>query len=59
MHKHLTRLETCDLVGWHTAVRAANPQILGGLLLRQMIEEARLLKLHALGPSSVVVKKVG
>jgi hypothetical protein len=47
------------LVGWHTAVRAANPQILGGLLLRQMIEEARLLKLHALGPSSVVVKKVG
>jgi hypothetical protein len=59
MHKHLARLEARDLIGWHAAVGAANPQILGRLLLRQMVKEARLFTLHAFGPGAVVVKEVG
>ena len=58
VHKHFPRFQARDLVGWHAAVGAANPQILGRLLLRQMVEDAGLLALHALGPRPVVVKKV-
>ena len=58
MDKHFARLKTGNLIGGHTAVGATDPQIFGRLLLRQMIEETRLLKLHALSPCTVVVKEV-
>jgi hypothetical protein len=58
MDKHFARLKACDLVGWHAAVGATNPQIFGRLLLRQMVEETGLLALHALGPCTVVVEEM-
>jgi hypothetical protein len=56
--KHFTRLQACDLIGGYSAVGAANPQILGRLLLRQMVKKTWLLALHALGPDSVVVEEM-
>jgi hypothetical protein len=35
MHKHFTRVEARDLVGRHAAVGAADPQVLGVLLVGQ------------------------
>jgi hypothetical protein len=58
VHKHFTRLKACNLIGGHSAVGATNPQILGRLLVRQVIEEPRLFALHALGPIAVVVKEM-
>jgi hypothetical protein len=59
VYKYFAWLQACNLVSWYAAVGATNPQVFRRLLLRQMIEEAWLLKLHALGPSPVVVKEMG
>ena len=40
--KELARPESHDLVGWDTAVRAADPEVLRILLLRQSIKEIGL-----------------
>lgn len=37
----------------HAAVRAADPEVLGRLLVLKPVEVARILGLHALGPAAV------
>ena len=49
--------ETDDLVGRHAAVRAADPQILGRLLLLQAREEVRVVLDHARSPEGVVLEQ--
>ena len=57
MDKHLTRHQTDDFVCGHAAVRAANPQKLGTLLLGKQRKKIRLLGDDALSPRSVALKK--
>ena len=58
VHKYLTRLQARDLVGWHTAVRAPDPHVLGLLLGQQTCEKAGALALHLGCPGTVVNKQV-
>jgi hypothetical protein len=55
VHEHFARLQPGDLVGRHPAVRAADPQVFGCLLLRQVAEEVGALLHHLGGPGAVVV----
>ena len=47
-----------QLVGWHTAVGATDPEIAWRLLMCQLLEKPGTLLLHARGPAPVVVKEV-
>jgi hypothetical protein len=58
MHKHLARIQPRDFIGRHAAVRTANPEVLGRLLVRQLGEKTRALQLHAGSPVAVVVEQV-
>ena len=57
VHEHLARVEADDFVGGYSAVRAANPQVFGRLLLGQFLKKARPLFGHAVCPVAVVGKK--
>src|SRR5690606_4341000 len=54
----LARGHVDDLVGRHARVRAADPQVFGGLLLGQAGEELRVLGADALGPGVVAEDQV-
>ncbi len=58
MHEHLARLQPGDLVGGHAAVGAADPHVLGRLLLHQAGEEAGAIALHPRSPAAVVGEQV-
>jgi len=58
VHEHLARVKGNDFIRRYPAVGAADPQVLGRLLARELLEEARALQLHACGPGSVVVKQM-
>ncbi len=58
VHEYLARIEAGDLVGRHPAVVTADPEVLGTLLVRQLLEEARPLALHLGGPGAVVFNQV-
>ena len=57
--EHLAGQQADDLVGRHARVGAADPQILGVLLVRQAIEEARIIARDMRDPVAVRLKKVG
>ena len=52
--EHFAGQQADDFVGRHAAVRAADPQILGVLLLGERGEEARLPRFDFRGPCAVV-----
>src|SRR5450432_2550413 len=58
MNEHLTGLGVDDLVGWHTAIRAADPEILRRLLRRQASKEVGVLLDHLGSPGTVVLKQM-
>ena len=58
MDEQFARQQADDLVRRHAAVGAADPQVLGPLLPRQVGEEVRTAAADALGPGPVVVEKV-
>ena len=58
VNKHLARVQPRDLIGRYAAVGTTNPQILGRLLLGQLLKKAGALLLHARGPDPVVVNQV-
>ena len=58
MDEDLARRQADDLVRRNAAVRAADPQVLGRLLVDQPREKIGILRVHALGPGLVVGKKV-
>src|SRR5690606_4489630 len=47
-----------DLVGGHARIGAADPQVLGRLLLRKLSEETRILARDPLGPGKVAFQQV-
>lgn len=58
MHENLSRRQTGDLVGGHATVRAADPEILGALLVRQAGKELRIGTDHGFRPFTVRVEEV-
>jgi hypothetical protein len=58
VHEHVAGQEADDLVRRHAAVRAADPEILRRLPLRQPREKLRILPGHLVGPRAVVGQKV-
>ena len=56
MHEQLAWQQTDDLIGWHPAVRTADPEKLWGLLMCQPLEEIWLALQLALGPRTIVSK---
>src|SRR5688572_25283842 len=57
MHEDFAGRETGDLVSRDSGIRAADPEIFGGLLARQLFEEVWVLGAHACGPSLVAVQQ--
>ena len=58
MHEELARLEVDELVGWHAAVGAADPQVARRLLGQQACEEAWPLGHRLRGPGAVLVEQL-
>ena len=58
VHKHFARIKPGDFVGRNAAVGAADPEVFGRLLLRQLAEETGPLRFHARSPDAVVVEQV-
>jgi hypothetical protein len=58
MHEDLARQKADDLVGRHAGVGAADPQVLGRLQVRQLLEEGRVDLAHPPRPGQVVVEEV-
>lgn len=56
--KHLSGQKPNNLIGGHSTVRAANPQIAGRLLPRKLEKEIRVLLPDPLGPILVVLEKM-
>ena len=56
VHEHFARREAGDLVGRHPAVRAADPEELGRLLVREAAEEFRVGGPHVLRPGTVALE---
>jgi hypothetical protein len=57
VNEHFARVESDDLVGWHAAVRATDPEVFGGLLLSKLFKKPGALQAHALSPGTVVIEK--
>ena len=57
VNEQLAWQQADDLVGRHAAVRAANPQVLGRLLLLKARKELRVLFNDGLGPGGVVAEE--
>lgn len=57
VNEHLARHQPDDFVSGHTAVRAANPEVARGLLFSEPLKEMGIVRHHALGPGTVVVKQ--
>lgn len=55
MHKHLAWLETHNLIGGDSGVRASNPQVLWNLQLDELGEEFWLILCTQFSPISVVL----
>ena len=58
MDEDVARQQADDLVGGHAAVGAADPQVGGRLLARELGEELRILPVNALGPFAVVLEQL-
>ena len=58
MNEKLARQQPDDLVRRHSAVGAADPEIIRRLLARKLEEELRILLPDAVGPGLVVVEKM-
>ena len=58
MDEDVARQQAHDLVGRHAAVGAADPQIGGRLLARQLGEKFGILAADALGPFPVVLEEI-
>ena len=58
MHEHLTGLEAADFVCGHAAVRTADPEVTGRLLVRQSGKEIRILPMDLIRPGTVVLEEV-
>ncbi len=54
--KHLARRQPENLVGRHARIGAADPQVLGRLLVGQAHEEARVFRIDAVHPLAVVAE---
>ena len=54
VHEHLAGVETDDLIRRHAAVGATDPQVLGGLLAHEPLEETRVCGDLSRRPSAVV-----
>jgi len=59
VNEDLPRWQVDDLVRRHATVRAADPQVLGRLLVRETDEEFGVVRMHALRPLAVAVQQVG
>src|SRR6185369_3617918 len=57
MDEHLSRGEIYQLGRWNPAIRTTDPQIFGGVLKRQPIEEIRIGPLDFASPDPVPFKK--
>jgi hypothetical protein len=53
VHKHLTRLQSDNLVCWHTTIGAADPQITRGLLRNQAGKEMWIVSYSLSSPCTV------
>jgi hypothetical protein len=58
MDEQLSRKQPYNLIRGHAAVGAANPEILGRLLLGELREKIRILVTDAGGPGFVGVEKM-
>jgi hypothetical protein len=58
VYKNFSRCQADDFVGWYAAVGAANPHVLGLLLIGKASEETRAALLHLGGPGPVAFKEV-
>ena len=58
VNKQLTGQQIDNLVGRHTAVRTANPEIFRCLLVGQAVEKLGVLGLDAIGPGPVFFQKM-
>lgn len=56
MNEHLPGWQSDDLIGWHTAVGAADPQILRRLLGGEALDEIRIGVDYALRPAAVFLR---
>ena len=54
----LARGEAGDLVGGHPAVRAANPEVFGILLTRELLEKPGIISLNGRCPDAVFLQKL-
>ena len=59
VHEDITRRQADDLIGRDARVGATDPQVLRILLLRKLLEEARVLLEDALAPLAVVLEQFG
>jgi len=57
VHEEFTRQQTYDFVGRHSAVRAADPEIVGRLLADQFAEEFGISGRDLFGPSAVAIEQ--
>tara|TARA_R110001592_G_scaffold155960_1_gene386088 strand:+ start:75 stop:611 length:537 start_codon:yes stop_codon:yes gene_type:complete len=58
VHKKLAGRHINNLVGWHSAIGTANPQIFRRLLIRQALKKLRIIGFNAFSPGTVLFKKV-
>ena len=58
VNKQLSRHEPDDFVGGNPAVRAADPEILGILLMQQLLEELGVAGVDPFGPLPVTVDQL-
>ncbi len=58
MNEHFAGQQSHDLVGRHAAVGAADPQVGGRLLPRELDEEFRVLPMDAIRPFAIVLEEL-
>ena len=59
MDEYFAGCEAGDLVGGHAAVRATDPEVLGGLLVGEFGKERRIFCFNRGGPVAVFFQEVG
>ncbi len=57
VHEELAGQQPHDLVGGHAAVGAADPEVVGGLLPDQRLEEGGIACLDLIGPATVALEE--
>jgi len=56
--EHFSGRQIDQLRGWHPAIRATDPEVVWGLLMRQAVEELRISLCDSRSPCPIPRKKI-